>query len=412
MTSLVLKNLINDEQSLKLIQQLKEHCSSSKVDFKNSTLSTKDSTLTGYKINLSGPGWSNYEVGIYFPKDLEKLDGINLKNLFTLENFEGICSIDNNIIEVAIAGTNIFGFVEKEKLFKTQNPIVLKDKTTEISIGECSKTYKAIFTYATTDTVTLRIKNVTPKNSVEAENCLKTYTSKLFIDILDSIGVGLKIKRRLRKGIQQSISATSNAALNFPKEHYPFESSSLFLTAQSFRANPSVKFFFLYQSLEFLFFRANRSEAISTIQKITTDAGFDPKNNEDIKKIIKAMKKAWVNPLSDELNQLTQLLTQSLNVQEVWHHIDSDNAAKEHLSQTNKFSNTQLITGVDEKSFIRLLATRIYQIRNSIVHSKEDGSGTFAIFLPDSNDEEIIDLDGIFLNYIVRKTLEGFKSPI
>lgn len=409
------KPLSRDFFSRKKLQTLTEKCKEKGIGFSP----LENSKYEIYKFSLSKKNFSDLDIFIADEKDTDLALSIDWDALRGLDTLAGYVDIKNQLVEVSILGSSVFGSIDKNRLFGPgKNQIVLKSSSggPTIEIGEesglCAK-------LRGTDAVELSVKiyGLVVRSAEEAENQIKKHCSQIFFEILKERSLGLRLRRRIRRGLRIRIkerilgeSALPEYTLRYPTQALPFIPVALLAAAEDPLLPPSFNFLLNYQAVEFFLFRANRIEALDAIRSIVEDAKFDSSSDKDINKIISAMKPQWINATKRELEQISTLINNDNLLDKLRSFLSADVSLKEHLSKAHKFTSHVVDVSAANGEFAKVVASRVYEIRNSIVHAKEDENEKRPLLLLQSSDEEIIDLDAFFLNTIAKEVLQIFGN--
>jgi len=158
--------------------------------------------------------------------------------------------------------------------------------------------------------------------------------------------------------------------------------------------NPSLKYLSFYHIAEHFFDTIFNEDLVKDIEEMLTQPDFSYRRKSDISEIIKKVSNRLIARQEDitysEREALKLTLYKHLNVQDVKSEIRSlDSSLVDHY-KTNKveFANDPKVNleNDDEEQEIGALASRIYDTRNSIVHSK---SGSSERYIPFKHDREL-----------------------
>jgi hypothetical protein len=300
----------------------------------------------------------------------------------------------------------------------------------KVSIGLCSQEFAVLrgcrwleipfeFQRIQKNRWTLKLSNINVNTHDEARKLMLKIANSLFfqIDQLTAIPITLVTDRESRIWRKAGLSIKEhlerpNAKLEAPKYEYDNEAMSLYWYAKSAENMPLLQFLAYYQVIEFYFPVYTELKAKKQIKDITTDSSFDPSNDADIKKLLKVIKGlADDKTYQNESEMLKYTLKSCVIGKELKKFIVSDKERKNFFSKKNdKISENKIsLNNKVEDILLGEVASRIYDIRCQIVHSKSAYENTLNHYSPEIK-EIFYDLE--IIDFIAKRVLSANKKPI
>ncbi|MFD5179765.1 hypothetical protein ACFWM1_28435 [Nocardia sp. NPDC058379] len=176
----------------------------------------------------------------------------------------------------------------------------------------------------------------------------------------------------------------------FPRTRIGSEVAQIFSFAEGARQNPLLAFLSYYQVLEYFFPYAGRRHTIHQVRKELADIQFT-NSDQDILRIISVAEGAT---RSSEADQITILLRESVRedrLLEFFQNVKPD----DHFGKSKTIKGVETINPKNpHKPLLSQVADRVYQLRNRIVHAKDDPRYDDAKFiLPKSPEAKAIGPD-------------------
>ncbi|MFI6215901.1 hypothetical protein ACIBCD_28240 [Nocardia brasiliensis] len=158
------------------------------------------------------------------------------------------------------------------------------------------------------------------------------------------------------------------AGVRYPKSRINPQVAQIFGFAESARRNPSLAYLSYYQVLEFYFPHATRRHAIRAVRKELNDPYFED-SDDGILRVISA---AEGGTNSSEAQAIGILLSESIRRKKLKEFFAIGDFAV-HFSKKGPITGVENIN-VDNKTkgLTDQVADRVYQLRNRIVHAKDD----------------------------------------
>ncbi len=408
-----IRSMFASESSREKLKRLEKHCSEKKVPFSR----WENVKFEGYLIKITKPNFSDLDFYVTSEKDLDALLEIGIENIAGLNSISGYVDLKKSVIEAHLVGTSIFGTIKKEKLLGAgQNEIVLKSEKggPEIRIG-IESAFSAELRNGDYQDLSIRISGIKVTSDEDAEIQIKKYCSQLFFTIMEKKNLGLRLRRRIRRGyrslIRERLSESlppSKLELNYPQNSLSFVPVALLAATTDPFLPPSFQFLLNYQAVEFFLTKANRIDAHNAIKSLLEDPSFNPSEEKHTTKLLALIKPQWINPMKKELEQLISLFSHSSLISSVRKFLEQDGDVVKHLSAAHKFTEFKITSKMSDSKLALTLASRVYDIRNAIVHSKDEERTNKPLLLLQSADEEIVDLDSAMLGFLAKEIVKLF----
>lgn len=404
-----IKTMFNSDSAKEKLQKLKKYCSDKKILLEE----WKSAASEAYLVKLTREHFSELTLFVSNERDLDVALSADIEHIAGLNTLSGYVDLKNNFIEVQLVGVSVFQIIDKQRLFGPKlNEIVITPKTKgpKIRIGLETSFFSELRS-GTTSNLSIQFTGLNVTSAEDAEAQVKKYCAQLFLTILDKRNVPLRLHRMIRRGFRSRVKerereseALPDLVLEYPTHEVSFIPTLLLIASTDSLLPPSFQFLLCYQAIEFFLIRSNRNEAFQALKGVIDDANFNTTDVRNLSKLLDVMKPNWVNPTMRELEQLKTLLFNTELLKSIREFIKLESQVKQHWSNTHKFTD-RILVETSDKELADSLGNRIYQIRNAIVHSKEDASGLRPQLLLQTTDEEIIDYDAFLLSYIARQVI-------
>lgn len=215
-----------------------------------------------------------------------------------------------------------------------------------------------------------------------------------------------RISADYREWIQQIRQVTDK--IRYPETRIEHEAADLFEFASQAIGNPPLAFLSYYQALEYFMPSAARQSAIDRVRVELRDPSFDRESNTSLMRLLSTAESLSKLPESDQLRILVRNYVRRDRLEQFFavgwgEHFTSRGPIKgvEHIN----LKNTQ-------KDLHDQVADRIYQIRNRIVHAKDDPRyDDFRVLLPRSQEADSLQPDVELARFLASEAIiVGQKS--
>lgn len=214
------------------------------------------------------------------------------------------------------------------------------------------------------------------------------------LDVRNSLRL-VNQRKRLRRdaGMRSILSQRRPSLINprFPTTRLQPEVAAIFSFAGSALDNPPLAFLSYYQVLEYFFPMAARANAVRRVRRELRDPVFDINSDDSLLRLLRT---AESSVSLSEVQQIRALTTGHVRVDRVIEVLDEFKATG-HFGKNGPIKGVEIISDRNTgKDLLTQVADRIYQIRNRIVHAKDDPKYTAApVLLPQSQEADSLEPD-------------------
>ncbi|MEU4067987.1 hypothetical protein AB0F25_37275 [Streptomyces wedmorensis] len=251
--------------------------------------------------------------------------------------------------------------------------------------------------------LTLKIDLTEPGDSASFEDECMTLANSFMYEMNVRNGIPLEPIRfaeyarpaqRTRTPLQEEV--------RFPETKIKPEVAELFSFALGARDNPSLSFLAYYQIIEHFFPYAVRREAMRNIRKEMADPRFSRSDDSSILKVISA---AEGTNNASESKQITTLISDSVRIEALTDFFSLSNWGQ-HFTSKGPISSVAPINLKDSAPLPTQVANRVYQIRNRIVHAKDDPKyADVRVILPKSKEAYALSPDIALLKLLAEEVV-------
>jgi hypothetical protein len=227
------------------------------------------------------------------------------------------------------------------------------------------------------------------------------------LDVRNGLGLDLRVRMPRREAdIEWRITTRSNR-IRYPRSRLQLEVSSLFSFASQAVGDPPLAFLSYYQTLEYFIPAAVRQSALKAIKRELRDPGFDEADNDSLLRIVTAAEGSISAAESSQFRILVSDYVRTNRLEEFFDH-----------DWGNYFTRQGPIKGVDpinpknpNQSLSNQIADRIYQIRNRIVHAKDDPKfGDARVLLPRSAESNAMQPDVLLVRLLATEAIAASQA--
>jgi hypothetical protein len=223
--------------------------------------------------------------------------------------------------------------------------------------------------------LTLRIEGTDVSNHEDAVELLERIGNALMFQIDMSYELGLTLERerpwRHVNPVWERTERKEPEPLPPIRFQYAREAMSLYWYAKAAADMPLLQFLAYYQIIEFYFPKYSHSRALTTIRNVLKDPRFDALRDTDVMRIFEAIRvnsKGRFRPESQQLGAAIEHCVQPEELQDFL--FDEDRYDFYDSEHQTKVANKKIHLRGPLFDFPKDVATRIYEIRCQIVHTK------------------------------------------
>lgn len=167
---------------------------------------------------------------------------------------------------------------------------------------------------------------------------------------------------------RSSISADRTDIVRFPRTQIGHEVAELFAFAEAARDNLPLAYLSFYQVLEYFFPFAVRRHTLTSVRKELLDPGFQSRESD----LLRIIEIAEAGAQAPEREQISTLISETVRESKLIDFFLELEDSK-HFSKSGPISGVETInTKNPQKTLARQVSSRVYGIRNRIVHAKDD----------------------------------------
>jgi hypothetical protein len=339
-----------------------------------------------------------------------------------LPPYEAICSYEDGTIEALIrplrgsTGKWLLRRLRGEQVSWTDNrmpePILLQESEENgigVSIGHRSADFEALSSRMSSLTVTLT--NTGIARHEEAVALLEKISNALFFEIEIKFNIPIALQRIRPLVRPRSRLPSERPELAFPASEYDPQPMSLYWYARSAAGMPLLQYLALYQVLEFYFPIYAQQDVHQRLKNILRNPGFNPHSDSDVGRLVSLLRGAK-GRTNDERTQLKATLQACIHEQELRDFVNNDEERSGFLTKDRGLNAHRLQWSNKESDLRSEVATRIYDIRCKIVHTKNEDAGEAELLLPFSKEAESLHFDIELIQFAAREVLIANSRPL
>ncbi|MGK5680730.1 hypothetical protein [Actinoplanes sp. URMC 104] len=259
--------------------------------------------------------------------------------------------------------------------------------------------------------ISLKIRTAAQLTPETAVTLLEDFSRSLFFDIDTAYGITLSLRAFPRATRQAAFGLSEVQQLSppaAPKHNYNQQATSLYFYGRSASNMPLLQFLAFYQVLEFFFPAYARTETIQRFQRRLKDPTFDPTNVSQVATLVSFLS-AEAKALQYEDAQLRATIDGCTDDLEIRTFVESSDARKAFLCTKNQLrgvSHLNLQQAGNVAPLVAQVAQRVYEIRNRIVHAKEDGGPRGGdLLLPFGPEAALLQHDIAVVRFLAQRAL-------
>lgn len=354
----------------------------------------------------------------------KNLANIEFEKFAFLPNLEAICCYSEQHIEAGIRGYPSPYFLFRQiEAHAERNPgsegLVLVNENDQqapkVVLGFPSREFEILTgTRATGRGLSIRIFGGGFAGQTEAEGLLKKLANSVGfkMELAHAAGFSL-MPERLRRFVPRRRAPSPLEEVQYPTHEYEDAPISLYWYAREARGLPLLKYLALYQCIEFFFPTYAESEAKRRVSLILKDPSFRLDRDSDLARVLMAVRLGR-SGFGDEKAQLKSTLDECVDPTELREFIEGNETLADHISnKTSKAKFHKVPVANKDLDLRNDVATRIYDIRCKIVHTKdEQASHGRGMILPGTEEANALQYDNALIEFIAQKVLISSSVPI
>ncbi|MEU7985970.1 hypothetical protein AB0B56_13985 [Streptosporangium canum] len=240
----------------------------------------------------------------------------------------------------------------------------------------------------------------------DSERLIQSFLYEL--DIRNKLVLNLERRESLSSRIANGRHGQRLPTVRFPETNVRHEVASLFNFAGSAIGNWPLAFLSYYQSLEYFIPIAARKSAIRRMRKELTDPIFDRSRDEDLVRILAVVE---ASTRSDEASHFSTLISECVRRDRVVDFLTSGGWG-EHFTKRGPIKGVESLNPDNgNRDILDQVASRIYKIRNRIVHAKDDPRfANERVLLPRSDEAEMLGPDVQLIRLLATEVILDAQS--
>jgi hypothetical protein len=404
-----------------LKRQLRDRCKDATIPVSDFSIGTDDS---GLKLTFHA-GRGCRDVRLYSRNSVATMLQTQFEDYSFISGYDAIYSCSNETIEAVLSsaaptGQSLFRFRRLLGEPPGQGPATSPRQidlgaSTDfpdviIKIGTASRTLLAMTPSAfRTRQYSLLISSVGKLNHDRALGILEKIADAVLFELDLSYGIPLVLQQeRQPRSMGVSRPVRRQQPINFPKYEYDRAPMSLYWYARSAQGLLLLQYLAFYQVVEYYFPVYSEAEIRKKVVNLLKHPTFSPEDHGDIGRLLAVSRATGSRGFGDERSQLKATLLACLDAGDLWGYLTEEEERKTFLSSKKKgLLRAHPIPISNSAADLREdVASRIYDIRCMIVHTKSTGGDAeIELLLPFSQEARALTHDVGVMEYIATKVL-------
>lgn len=360
---------------------------------------------------------------IYFEdeEDIDDFLEINFENYSFLDRYDAIYSTSNKTIEAMIyplqgsTATLYRSILNYKKLGRVDRDdlpaltiVDTKIEERKVIIGQSSKEFELLtqnkpsrarkFPY-----VTIKLQGFKVDQHITAKNTLEKISQSIFfqIDLKYKIPINLAVYSTATPRF--GVGFRGQVEIDYPKREYDEDALALYWYAKSAENMPLQKFLAFYQVLEFYYPNFTKVSAKKKVKNLLLDPSFNIDKDKDLNRILDIVESSS-SSTTDERSQLYATLEECVAPSELISFFKPKKTHDFFLKKNREITEVTIPLADKKADIIKSVASRVYDIRCRIVHTK-DLSGATKPLLPNSQGAESLNEDIKLVEFLAKKVI-------
>ncbi len=402
---------------------LKSRLDSSKIPYVREELDGFEGTTPILRMKFPC-GRETRNVSILDSDSLQSLSEMKFEHYSFLGELSAICSYADRTIE---SGLRFMGpwsnRILSRKLFGVDNPgsewdeaskltLVSEEHGIQVEISPSSPEYRLLCRSVRMRALTFKIVGASIERHDLALELLRRLANSVAFQLEISSGISFRLQadRRRLVGRSRFWPSSTPGDLQFPKHEYDDAPISLYWYGRHADGFPLLEFLAYYQCIEYYFPTYSRAEATRRLRSILKSPAFRTDRDSDIAKLLGAFPGGGAG---DERSQLLSTITECISAEDLRRFITEDEERARFLSAKADGLTEHRIPLGNIGADLRVdVASRIYDIRCRIVHSKSGLRDADKMLLPFSEQADHLLHDIELLRFIARSVLIAASTPL
>ena len=294
-------------------------------------------------------------------------------------------------------------------------PLVIDDPSAKrrLLLGDAHGTAAAVLTNPAARRrhrapLTIRCEGYEISTTEDAEELIERVTDAFFFDLEINGRASLVLARLESRPPLDRRRTRKPKDPSFPESQYPHAPLVLYRLGRDRSLPPVIRYWALYQVLEYFFSRYADLDALRRLQRHVRSPLFDPHQDEDLVKAISIVGRSANLRERESLVTTLEAVTSADEVRAVIDDFDIGEVLRKLGRELSKEA-----VNPESDDLIKQLALRIYDIRNRIVHSKDTGiSDSGPGVLAGTPDDDLVARELPLLDYLAQQALVASAGPL
>ncbi|WP_190865688.1 hypothetical protein [Actinomadura sp. RB99] len=281
-------------------------------------------------------------------------------------------------------------------------------------IGTASDRF-AILTSIHRPLIVLRLEGVKTVRHDEALDLLRRVSSAIFfdLDVRHDIACGLSDYPRTQIRFAGRRNRRAGSVPQLPRYEYQQKPFDLYQYGRSAPGMPLLQFLAFYQVLEYSFPSFSHREALDRLKNEVRDPSFDPEKDSDIGRLL-ALAQSFGRSYGNERDQLKATIRGCIDDNRLKAFVSRDEESLKYFTTAHPIRGLKLLDPQNKNNDIRdQVATRVYDIRCRVVHTKDEGTESAPeLLLPSSQEAQSMDKDIELVRFLAQRVLIATASKL
>jgi hypothetical protein len=262
----------------------------------------------------------------------------------------------------------------------------------------------------------LTIRGVTATHHNEALKLLQDVANSFFVDLDIDHGITANLVQAYDTELfaqdEYEHDPPNTAAPSFPSASHDPDAAALYLYARSVSQMPLLEYLAYYQVIEFYLPRYTSRSAITTrVRNMLADQAFDYNNDRALGRLLDAIAPIAKRGIS-EREQVATTITCCVDYAAISTFLADRPALAKALADKDRIRGVRVIDVTDrEVQLVRQIASRVYDLRCRIVHSKDGGGESDRPIRPFDRESRLMRHDLSLIRFIAQRVLIASSRP-
>jgi hypothetical protein len=362
------------------------------------------------------------EINIWHAENAKKFAESNFEDYCFISEYDAIFSKKYNTIEAAIRPLNnrqsshlIDNLFTKDSSHFAdaidQAIVFASPDGKSVEIGPVSRNFSSIAQVSSPLSLSLKLNGYNVNQHDIAKTILEKTADSVFMQLDLVTGFCLTLKRDRANWVSPTHEkdvVKAVEAMPFPQHEYDHGPVALYQYGRSADGMPLLQFLAFYQVVEFYYPNYSDADARKRVRNILKDPNFHESREADIGYLLEVIQ-SKSGKYGGEKNQLKATISECVDAAGVIRFIDETTARSSfYKERTKKDRHTKINFAKDNNDLLTQIASRLYEIRCEIVHTKDIGDdveGYRARLLPFTQEADQLEHDIALMQYVAQRVL-------